>query len=68
MKSGVEDVTAQMQAISTEMYAQAKQQPGAEAGAPPPPPPSGDAGSSEKPAEGDVIDADFTMVDDDKKK
>ncbi|MBW7907789.1 MAG: molecular chaperone DnaK [Kiritimatiellae bacterium] len=68
MKSGVEDVTAQMQAISTEMYAQAKQQPGAGAGAPPPPPPSGDAGASEKSADGDVIDADFTMVDDDKKK
>ncbi len=67
MKSGIEDVTSQMQAISTEMYAKAKQQPGA--GAPPPnPEPSDRAGASEASDKGDVIDADFTMVDDKKKK
>ncbi len=68
MKSGLEDVTSQMQAISTEMYAKAKQQPGAGAGAGAPPPPSGGEAASEKKEEGDVIDADFTMVDDKKKK
>ncbi len=67
MKSGLEDVTSQMQAISTEMYAKAKQQPGGGAGAGAPPPPSGEAASGKK-EEGDVIDADFTMVDDKKKK
>ncbi len=67
MKKGVEELTAAMQAVSADMYAKAKQsgpQPGAsEAGSPPP-----SGAGEEKKAEGDVIDADFTMVDDDKKK
>jgi len=52
-----------MQAVSADLYAQAKQsQAGGESGgaAPPPPPPGGKA-------DGDVMDADFEMVDDDKK-
>ena len=67
MKKGLEELTAAMQAVSADMYAKAKQsgpQPGAsEAGSPPP-----SGAGEEKKAEGDVIDADFTMVDDDKKK
>ena len=70
MKSGLEDVTSQMQAISTEMYAKAKQQPGASAGAGTgaPPPPPGGSDRSDASDKGPVIDADFTMVDDEKKK
>jgi molecular chaperone DnaK len=71
MKSGIEDVTSQMQSISTEMYAKAKQRPASEAGA------TGRSGkadasdasnASDKSDAGPVIDADFTMVDDKKKK
>ena len=59
-----EALTADMQAVSADLYAQAKQSaPGAGAGQPPPPPPPG--GGSK--ADGDVMDADFEMVDDDKK-
>ena len=60
-----ESLTADMQAVSADLYAQAKKsqpQPGSEAsgeGAPPP-----NAGAK---ADGDVMDADFEMVDDDKK-
>ena len=52
-----------MQAVSADLYAQAKQaQPGAgAAGGGQPPPPNAGA----KP-DGDVMDADFEMVDDDK--
>jgi molecular chaperone DnaK len=60
-----EAVTADMQAVSADLYAQAKQaQPGADAGAQgqPQTPPT-DAGGK---ADGDVMDADFEMVDDDK--
>ena len=59
VKKAVETLTADMQAVSADLYAQAKQQqPGA--GAPPPPPPGGNAGGA-KP-DGDVIDADFEDV------
>lgn len=68
MKNGIDDVTSQMQAISTDMYAKAKQQPGPDAGAGAPPTADEASGTSEKKEEGEVIDADFTMVDDDKKK
>ena len=59
-----EALTADMQAVSAELYAQAKQsQPGAgAAGGGQPPPPNAGA----KP-DGDVMDADFEMVDEDKK-
>jgi hypothetical protein len=59
-----------MQAISADLYSQAAEQdaPGAEGGATP----EGDAGAEapteeKKEEEGEVIDADFEMVDDDKK-
>lgn len=70
MKAGLEKVNAGMQALSGELYSQARaQQPGAgpqggpqQAGGP------GHAGPQPGGAQGDVIDADFTMVDEDKKK
>ena len=66
IKKASESLTADMQAVSADLYAQAKQsqgQPGAGAagGAAEPPP---NAGAK---ADGDVMDADFEMVDDDKK-
>jgi molecular chaperone DnaK len=65
IKKAVEDVTSQMQAVSAELYEKAKQsQPGADAGAADAGAPPPDAGAK---AEGDVMDADFEMVDDDKK-
>ena len=63
IQQAMEAVTADMQAISADLYAQAKQsQAGAEGGAGSPPP-TGDAGAA---PDGDVMDADFEMVDDDK--
>ncbi len=63
IKKASEALTADMQAVSADLYAQAKRSaPGAGAGQPPPPPPGGGAK-----ADGDVMDADFEMVDDDKK-
>jgi len=75
MKSALETVNSEMQAVSSEMYAQAKAQgeaqqqagqPGAQPGA------EAAGGAQANPGqagpEGDVIDADFEMVDDDKKK
>ncbi len=69
MKAAMEAVQAAIQAISQEMYANAKksgpqgagQAPGGEAGAPPPPK------DETKPDDEKVIDADFTMKDDKKK-
>ncbi|MDD2519398.1 MAG: molecular chaperone DnaK [Kiritimatiellae bacterium] len=67
VKQAVESLTADMQAVSADLYAQAKQSQGgaaggADGGASAPPPP--DAGGK---TDGDVMDADFEMVDDDKK-
>ena len=65
IKKASEALTADMQAVSADLYAQAKQAQGGQAagaGAPPPPPPGGNAKNN-----GDVMDADFEMVDDDKK-
>ena len=62
IKKATEAVTEDMQAVSADLYAQAKQaQPDAGAADSPPPPNAGDA------ADGDVMDADFEMVDDDAK-
>jgi molecular chaperone DnaK len=66
IKKASEVLTADMQAVSADLYAQAKQsQPGAGAaggGQPQQPPPPKSGGK----ADGDVMDADFEMVDDDK--
>ncbi len=70
IKAKMEALNTQMQAISADLYAQAAPEggPGAEGG----PAPEGDVGGGKGPAEekkeeeGEVIDADFEMVDDDK--
>ena len=65
IKKASEALTADMQAVSADLYAQAKQaRPGGDAGAGQPPPPPPNAGGK---GDGDVMDADFEMVDDDKK-
>ncbi len=71
MKSALESVNAAMQKASAELYqqAQAQQQAqgGAESGAGGEPASGGDSGEGRQSGDGDVIDADFEMVDDDKK-
>ena len=64
IKKASDELTSDWQAISADLYAQAKQSPGegAAGGSTPPPPPE-----STK-SEGDVMDADFEMVDDDPTK
>ncbi len=64
IKKASDELTSDWQAISADLYAQAKQSPGegaAGGGTPPPPPESAKS-------EGDVMDADFEMVDDDPTK
>ena len=68
MKSALESVNTEMQALSAELYAQAKKPGG---GGPEQGPQGGGASAGGAPKgapEGDVIDADFEMVDDNKKK
>jgi molecular chaperone DnaK len=67
MKSAMEAVNTEMQAVSADLYAQARQSrpggvEGGAAGA------GGGAGGASKGPEGDVIDADFEVVDENKKK
>ena len=70
MKRIMTDVQDKMHKFAEELYKntgaahQAGGEPGNAAGAPPPPPPQE---PGKKGAEGDVIDADFKMMDDDKK-
>jgi molecular chaperone DnaK len=75
MKSAEEKLTEVWHAVSSDIYAKAREKSGAGAApggpAEPQPEAAADAGSGgEKPdgKEGDVVDADFEMVDDDKKK
>jgi molecular chaperone DnaK len=76
IKSGVEALNTVMQAVSSDLYSRAKASgKGAEAGGATAEDASGgasaDAGSAGKgkgKSDGDVIDADFEMVDDDKKR
>jgi len=69
MKAKLETLNTEMQAISQEMYAkaQAAQEAGAEGAAGADAGGASDEAASEKKDEGDVIDADFEMVDEDKK-
>ena len=70
MKKGIEELTTAMQAVSAEMYAKAKQS-GPQPGGPDAGAAGNQAGSADqadKKADDNVIDADFTMVDDEKKK
>ena len=63
IKKGLDGLMSAMQAASADLYAQAKAaNASAGAGAPPPPPPGG----SSKGPDGDVMDADFEVVDDKK--
>ena len=75
MKSALESVNTEMQALSQELYSQAKSARGgasggaeAGAGAGGGASPGPGAGPAQGGPQGDVIDADFEMVDDDKKK
>jgi molecular chaperone DnaK len=71
MKSAIESLTQTVQTISADLYSQARKQPGAEgaAGAGPAGEPAAAGGAgAEKTTEGDVVDADYEMVDDKKKK
>ena len=69
IKAKMEALNTEMQAISSELYSQAQAEapqgeaaPGADAGGP-----AGEADAGPAKDDGDVIDADFEMVDDDKK-
>jgi molecular chaperone DnaK len=69
IKAKMEALNTEMQAISSELYSQAQADapqgeaaPGADAGGP-----AGEADAGPAKDDGDVIDADFEMVDDDKK-
>jgi len=70
IRTAMEDLNTQMQAVSSDLYAQAKssRQGGGAGGGPT----GGDEGGAKPPGgkgpEGDVIDADFEIVDEDKKR
>ena len=64
MKSLMEELSKEMQALSADLYEQAKAEGEAEQAAPPP---EGGASEPKPEAAEDVIDADFEMVDEEKK-
>jgi molecular chaperone DnaK len=76
MKSAEEQLTEVWHGVSSDIYAKAREKSGAAAGGAGPgpqpgPQPGPEAGPEAKKSggkEGDVVDADFEMVDDDKKK
>ncbi len=71
MKSELEQVNSEMQAISADLYTQAKQESGAGAQQPGGEQPGAEASDNDSKAgekDEEVIDADFEMVDDDEKK
>jgi molecular chaperone DnaK len=71
MKAAIESLTQTVQTISADLYSQARKQPGAEGAAgagPAGEPAAGGGAGAEKSTEGDVVDADYEMVDDKKKK
>ncbi|MBU4367234.1 MAG: molecular chaperone DnaK, partial [Verrucomicrobia bacterium] len=71
LRSAMEALNTEMQAVSADLYARAK---GAQQQKPPESGPTGESQQQAAPGEGpakggdDVIDADFEMVDDKKKK
>ena len=72
MKSAEEKLTEVWHAVSSDIYAKAREK-SSTAGAQQPPPqdagnPPPDAGAKQEKKPGDVVDADFEVVDDDKKK
>jgi len=66
IKSAMEKLNEAMQAAATEMYAKAQAE--AEAQQQAEPSAEGAEPAGEKKADGDVVDADYTMEDDDEKK
>jgi molecular chaperone DnaK len=72
MKAAIESLTQTVQTVSADLYSQARKQPGAEgaegSAGPAGEPAAGGAEGTGKSAEGDVVDADYEMVDDKKKK
>jgi molecular chaperone DnaK len=72
MKAAIESLTQTVQTVSADLYSQARKQPGAEgaegSAGPASEPAAGEAEGAGKKAEGDVVDADYEMVDDKKKK
>ncbi|MEO8205892.1 MAG: molecular chaperone DnaK [Chthoniobacterales bacterium] len=64
IKAGYDDLQTKFQAISAELYKQASASTGAPEGAPG----TESAPQGEKKADADVVDAEFEMVDEDKKK
>ena len=67
MKAKMEALNTEMQAMSQEMYAKAQAQQGGDGGAAADGEGGGEEPKAKKEDEGEVIDADFEMVDDDKK-
>jgi molecular chaperone DnaK len=68
IKSAVENLNNEMQAVSSDLYAQARSSGGSGERERPGPKPGGEPGKGgDGKKEGDVIDADFEMVDDSKK-
>ena len=67
IKAKQESLTTAMNAIAQDLYAHQARGAGADAGATPPPPANDDTSSSKKDDE-NVVDADFEMMDDKKKK
>jgi molecular chaperone DnaK len=71
MKSAEEKLTEAWHAVSSEIYAKAREKSStagpAAGGEAPPPPPAGEEQAKKTGKDGKVVDADFEVVDDDKK-
>ena len=67
MKKAEEELTEVWHAISSEIYAKAKEKSSTAGAEQQAPPPAGEP-QAEKKAQGDVVDADFEVVDDKNKK
>jgi molecular chaperone DnaK len=70
MKRTYDDLQNKFQEVSAELYKQASAQAGPQPGAQSGPQPGGQPGTEQGPGkhEGDVVDAEFEVVDEDKKK
>ena len=70
MKRTYDDLQNKFQEVSAELYKQASAGAGAQAGPPPEaePRPSAEQGAGARGGNGDVVDAEFEVVDEDKKK
>ncbi len=68
LKKGIEEVTQKWHSVATKMYQQAQQQGGAAGGAAPGGEEAGKAEGEKKKEGEDVVDADYEVVDEEKKK